>query len=41
VLPTLPFFAVAIGLSLVTAWLEKNHAGAKGPEWVISFQSGA
>ena len=37
VLPTLPFFAVAIGLSLVTAWLEKNHAGAKGPEWVISF----
>jgi len=37
VLPTLPFFAVAIGLCLGTAWLEKNHVGAKGPEWVISF----
>jgi tetratricopeptide (TPR) repeat protein len=37
VLPTLPFFALAIGLSLVTAWLEKHHLGAKGPEWAISF----
>jgi tetratricopeptide (TPR) repeat protein len=37
ILPTLPFFAMAIGLCLGTAWLEKNHVGAKGPEWVISF----
>jgi len=37
VLPTLPFFAAAIGLCLGTAWLEKNHVGAKGPEWIISF----
>jgi tetratricopeptide (TPR) repeat protein len=37
VLPTLPFFALALGLCAVTAWLEKNHVGAKGPEWVISF----
>jgi tetratricopeptide (TPR) repeat protein len=37
ILPTLPFFAVAAGLCLGTAWLEKNHVGAKGPEWVISF----
>jgi tetratricopeptide (TPR) repeat protein len=37
VLPTLPFFALAIGMSLVTAWLEKNHLNAQGPEWAISF----
>jgi protein O-mannosyl-transferase len=37
VLPTLPFFGVAVGLCLGTAWLEKNHVGAQGPEWVISF----
>ena len=37
VLPTLPFFALAIGLSLVTAWLEKHHLNATGPAWAISF----
>jgi protein O-mannosyl-transferase len=37
VLPSLPFFAVAIGLGLVTAWLERNSVGAKGPEWAMSF----
>ncbi|MGA2787103.1 MAG: tetratricopeptide repeat protein [Verrucomicrobiota bacterium] len=37
VLPVLPFFALAIGLCLVTAWLEKNHVGAKGAEWAISW----
>ena len=37
VLPTLPFFALAIGMSLATAWLEKNHVSAQGPEWAISF----
>jgi len=37
VLPTLPFFAVSIGLGLVTSWLERTHVGAKGPDWEISF----
>ena len=37
VLPTLPFFALALGLGLGTAWLEKNHVGATGPEWTIAF----
>jgi tetratricopeptide (TPR) repeat protein len=37
ILPTLPFFAVAIGLSLATSWIEKNHVGANGPEWDLSF----
>jgi tetratricopeptide (TPR) repeat protein len=37
VLPTLPFFVVSIGFSLVTSSLEKNHVGAHGPAWDISF----
>jgi protein O-mannosyl-transferase len=37
VLPTLPFFALTIGLCLGTAWLEKNHVGAAGPAWTIAF----
>jgi tetratricopeptide (TPR) repeat protein len=37
VLPTVPFFALAIGLGLVTASVEGNHVGASGPEWAISF----
>ena len=37
VVPSLPFFAVAIGLGLVTVWLERNTVGAKGPEWAMSF----
>jgi len=37
IVPTLPFFGMSIGLCLVTAWLEKNHVGASGPEWVIPF----
>jgi len=37
VLPTLPFFALAIGLCILTAWLEKNHVGAKGPGFALSF----
>jgi protein O-mannosyl-transferase len=36
-LPTLPFFAISIGLCVATAWLEKNNVGAKGPEWNISL----
>jgi tetratricopeptide (TPR) repeat protein len=37
VLPTLPFFALAIGLCAVTAWLEKNHVGAEGPDFALTF----
>ncbi len=37
ILPTLPFFAVSIGFCLGTSWLEKNHVGAKGPEWMLTF----
>ena len=37
VAPTLPFFALAAGLSLVTAWLEKHHVGAQGADWDLSF----
>jgi tetratricopeptide (TPR) repeat protein len=37
VLPTLPFFAASLGLGLMTAWLERNHLGARGPEWAIPF----
>ena len=37
VLPTLPFFALAIGLCAVTAWLEKNHVGAQGRDFALSF----
>ena len=36
-LPSLPFLAVALGLGLVTVWVERNSVGAKGPEWAISF----
>jgi tetratricopeptide (TPR) repeat protein len=37
VLPTLPFFALAIGLCAMTAWLEKNHVGAQGPDFALTF----
>lgn len=37
VLPTLPIFAIAIGFSLVTAYLEKTHVGARGADWDFSF----
>ena len=36
VLPTLPFFVIALGLCTLTAWLEKNHVGAYGPEFALS-----
>lgn len=35
--PTLPIFACSIGLCLQTSWLEKNHVGASGSEWALSF----
>ena len=37
VLPTVPFFALSIGLCAVTAWLEKNHVGAQGPDFTLTF----
>jgi tetratricopeptide (TPR) repeat protein len=37
VLPTLPFFALALGLCAVTAWLEKYHLGAEGPDFDLTF----
>jgi tetratricopeptide (TPR) repeat protein len=37
VLPTLPFFALALGLCTLTAWLEKNHVGAQGPDFALTF----
>ncbi len=37
VLPALPFLALASGLCLVTAWMEKNHVKAQGADWALSF----
>jgi hypothetical protein len=36
VLPLLPFFALGLGLSLVTIWMEKHHVGAQGADWALS-----
>ena len=36
VLPTLPFFALSLGLSALTAWLERNHVGAQGPDFALT-----
>jgi Flp pilus assembly protein TadD len=35
--PTVPFFALAIGLGLATVWVEKNSLGAKGPQWALTL----
>ncbi|MEK6644251.1 MAG: tetratricopeptide repeat protein [Planctomycetota bacterium] len=32
-----PFFALGIGAGLMTAWIEREHVGAAGPEFVFSF----
>jgi tetratricopeptide (TPR) repeat protein len=37
VLPTLPFFALALGLCAVTAWLEKYNVGAQGAAFDLTF----
>jgi tetratricopeptide (TPR) repeat protein len=37
VLPTLPMFGLAIGFCLVTAWLEKTHVVAQGPDFALTF----
>jgi len=36
-LPTLPFFALALGLCAVTAWLEKYHVGAQGSDFALTL----
>lgn len=37
VLPLAPFFAVGLGLGLLTAWVEKHHVGAQGMEWTLTL----
>jgi tetratricopeptide (TPR) repeat protein len=37
ILPLLPFFALGMGLGLMTAWIEKHHVGAQGAEWSLTF----
>ena len=37
VLPVLPFFALTLGLGLLTAWLERTHVGAQGQDWAFSL----
>lgn len=31
--PLVPFFVLGIAMGSVTAWLERHHVGAVGPEW--------
>jgi protein O-mannosyl-transferase len=37
VLPALPFFAVALGLCAITAWLEETRFCARGAEFTLTF----
>ena len=37
ILRLLPFFAAGLVMGLTTAWIEKNHLGAQGEEWALSF----
>jgi protein O-mannosyl-transferase len=37
ILPLLPFFALGMGLGLLTAWMEKHHVGAQGTDWSLTF----
>jgi tetratricopeptide (TPR) repeat protein len=36
ILPTLPFFAISLGMCAVTAWYEKNHVGAQGDNFTLT-----
>ena len=36
-LPLVPFFVFGAGLGLLTAWMEKYHVGAQGPDWALGF----
>ncbi len=33
--PLVPFFVAGLAAGSLTAWLEKHHVGASGPEWAI------
>jgi hypothetical protein len=35
--PLAPFFLAAIGMGLITTWVEKNQAGAQGADWSLTF----
>ncbi len=37
ILPSVPFFAIAIGFGLFTSWLEKHHLASIGPAWDLTF----
>jgi tetratricopeptide (TPR) repeat protein len=37
ILPLLPLFVVGAALGLLTAWLEKYHVGAQGPDWSLTI----
>jgi protein O-mannosyl-transferase len=37
VLPTLPFFALALSFCALTGWLEKYHVGAQGADFALTF----
>ena len=37
VMPSLPFFGLAIALGLVTAWVERTNVGASGGSWALSI----
>ncbi len=37
ILPLVPFFVTGAGLGLLTAWIEKYHAGAQGAAWSLTF----
>jgi len=36
-LPLLPLFAVGAAAGSLTAWLERHHVGAAGPDWEIPY----
>ncbi len=36
VVPLLPFFALGVGMGMLTSWMERNVVGAQGPEWDFS-----
>ncbi len=37
ILPTIPFFAVALVFGLATSWLEKHRGSTQGPDWLIPW----
>jgi tetratricopeptide (TPR) repeat protein len=36
VAPTLPFFAIGLGMCAVTAWIEKNHLATQGADFALT-----